>query len=850
MGSDFKEIYFKLFPRTPATTCTKWNDAAKLLNYYPKNKKFSLFKLTFDQMFYNSLERSHNLINNYVLDLILDSDEREKWTRIKLEHDKSEHYMKYLRAENCITSFQEKLNSLSQLSKRIECVAILTECCIINKDWDSLITICQLLCTRFKNDDKSLHSKFLYIINSKSVLENLNEIHWKYIKQIIVKAENFDSTLICLNFQKKGFLSEAELTNLLKNTNWVSKLDDVSRPVLLLLIKIAPQIIKDNDRIEKTDILLIEACKKNNLGPTSDTICIFEYPRLINSLKYVLVHDGIVENHIVASVIEWIICTNKRDDQIEELVELYWSNFQPFIRVETIIWFLRYRPEIIANNMERILNVAIAGQFCYTWNNQREQTKLLWRVIKCYTHLGFDQKLIELCSNKFRNDDFDQKLNVVEAMSVVMPTQDFLTLAATYKPETYTVDEKMQPKFRFQRGLLKSFVNLQEPEIVVSVILQFLAEDYVASCLSPLYSCLYRIPENRVKAISDKLCNTRAVSIKKHGFYFICITQDELTILKSIKSCHLTQSLAMAFQHFVKNPTESSWELVKSKLGKLDNNDHFTSLLLVNKPVPKNYKGQYFENAYTIFRKKQNKFANVLTDKLHEDTIGQLPIQFFISVKNDFLVIRKMEFIFAYFLLSSANSDKFDVIFDTLRIFKENHWSFRSQEARNKLNNFIKIFFNAYLERDKSDAKLVTTFLKGFQVIFAPVEVFEEFLFVSLMEIKNVVQTVFCKSVLELNRNLIDNYGKLSLVVFANCVKTVLDKLYNDEENCKFEFYSKLFDLKERTDDVLLLMYLLPKNSPQLRQSATLYYKLLDLLKQTNNDSLQVHLHLFLKQQN
>ncbi|XP_063925404.1 uncharacterized protein LOC135139198 [Zophobas morio] len=879
LGKDFEQVYFKLFPRDTNSVFSHWNDASRLLTFYTKKRQFPLFEKTFNEIFYDNLESACASINNnnnnhhYMLAMISDPDEREKWAKFIGEHNKNEQHLKYLKAVNCIDVIKPKINLLSPATKRAQYVKTITECCLLNQDCGTLLTVCELMCGYLKNDTEEVHTKFLEKLTNPKynyIFDHLSETHWQYIKQIITKAENFNSVPLVFKYFEftchQEVQNEGELVSFFKTTKCVNCLFDFERRfkmgkrLLMFLIESAPEILYDDVTIEKIDILLILECKKYNLNHSDDKISVFSYERLIQSVKNVLSGEAEAESdNNFAAAVEWLICSGQGSEEFENLVKRYWDNLENFATIGLTVWFLKHKPNLVMAKINTFLDVTIFGKFSYPNlfifeklcdpNFSYKQTQQIWKSAKCYSHLHMDKAIIDFCMSKLRDDNFEEKISLIEPLSLVMPAKNFVKLVESYKPSKPTVDmlnNEENKAFQFQKNLLKSFVQVNEPTDIVTVLFQFLNGDYVASCVNPLHSCLYKIPEDRVKAILDKLCNTGAVSVKKHGFYFVCVTQNETIILQTLKSCSLSQSVAMSYQHFVKNPSQSSWDVLKHKLPKLDNNDHFTSLLLVNKPAPKNYRSRYFEYAFEVFRQKRNRFTTVLVDKLQKEFAGQLTTNFFTSLKNDLFDIKKSDFVLSCYLLYCPDTLKFDVIFDILRTFKQKRWSLRSSEAREKLKNFVTTLHKLYMDCDKTDLTLVTTFTEGFIKIFSPVEAFEEFVLLKIMQFKNQKGANLVNSVVALNNDLVNTYGKLVCKIFADCVNQTLPKFCSDSVST-YDFYCSLLNSKKSVEDVLLVINLLPQARPEVKESALLYYKTLESLKDNKDETVQLHLQLYLE---
>lgn len=105
-----------------------------ILKYYPRQKRYDLFKITFEQAYNENILHNYKCIDKDLLELFENKEFRTKWAHLKFAETGNIEYLGYYNAQEAIPLIKERINLTSQLTVRNKLLASLLKCCAVNND--------------------------------------------------------------------------------------------------------------------------------------------------------------------------------------------------------------------------------------------------------------------------------------------------------------------------------------------------------------------------------------------------------------------------------------------------------------------------------------------------------------------------------------------------------------------------------------------------------------------------------------------------------------------------------------------------------------------------------------------
>ncbi|XP_063916224.1 uncharacterized protein LOC135132170 isoform X2 [Zophobas morio] len=599
-GAELQHIFFK---KNEETDELLWVD---LLKHYPRNRQFSIYKtmhnLTYNQKFGENVDA----IPEDILKIIPDQTERERIAQLKLAKEENQNYLKYVTPENCLQEFMEKVNHMA-ISERAKYIAIVTECCILNKDLDNLLKVLELLCDRFKNDDKKIRDSFFYLIDGNKILDTFTEQHWDMLLEIISISNArgewvYDECRLRMQhlkfmlMEKKGCVRNTILKcikwtdpELIHYDNHINENPTVYKIILKELVEIG--LPKSNTTIDNNsaryDCFLAHMCKTFNKRYPKMNVSIYGHPRILKSVKYLL-DNGLsgYDNEDRVSGVEYMICCPNLPKEYMELKQLYFKKFKHFGRLSGVLWFLKNEPNVLKDNLNYFLD-----QFNAAWYVTAEP---IWRYMKKYAYLDMDKTAVEFLKSKLGGEGCQHKAKLIKALLILLTPDSYLEYMKTYLPPPTKInltDENTRNLYAIQTQLIKFMHHIHSPAKALPVVLELCEGHYLRYALSPLYSCFYNLPENETKPFIEKLKQNKAVSVNKHSINLISLLCDVDTVYNCLKEANMA-SLMAAFKYFVKNPSDVVWQLVETKIRNIEKKNLQVLKSAIDMDVPSKYKSR------------------------------------------------------------------------------------------------------------------------------------------------------------------------------------------------------------------------------------------------------------------
>lgn len=864
LGSDFRQLFLKVFPEKGTASIS--NRVFKLLRYYPKSLRFQLFQTTYNQIYHHDLDiKDHQILTTNILELISDPEKREACAKIKHEQeDDNNNYFKYYKPETVLKIFQDKLNELNA-SEREEYVGIITGNCVFNRDLDVLLKLCVLVSSRLKNDQASLHSVFVNAI-TKQIIDDLSEMHWKYIVEILELCDN--NFAYPLNY----YLQIRYIYFLIKNNKpyekaiqlfhnslqqlWVPEhIQDIQIIKTVFVKTLETGLVPTKSSKKEEDTAYYDAILINNYLPYLKKskffkdINVYKYSRILNSVKYIL--ENATPNQSIpfayVNAIEFILCTKNPTEEIKQLQALYFEKYETFLTNKGLNWFLKEDP----------------GTFKVYFENVEFKNYELHVQPRTYNYLrslSLGKKIAEHFSNALEVENIEnndrEAFAIVMPLSILLPPISYLELLKkSYLPTSDKVEltEPLVKRHYFlQSAFVKCLKYIKNPKLVIDTVLLFCRGDYLRFALKPLYSSIYNIPELDAKRYLDRLNQMEAGSVKKHATHLNLIISDTKTAINCLKQANFSIILPL-IRYFIKNPSEELWEVIEIKLTQMDENSSGNAKTLITFVMPTmEYRVKYFELLWDVLENlKNNALKTKFVETVNVNIIKNLSFGFInTKILPDLSnIAEKNATFFGSLVVNRLQIDKFDFILNLLKRFKSSLCDDSdSQISRNNLKNVIKAVFNSYMELKPPNRDFLVKFTDIFVQVFDPSDCIEEFLMVSLLKLKGEPPESHCKDVMFLYKTMFNKYGNCMTYVFPNVINKYLSGFLKERRNI-FKFCFDLLQLGETVDDSLLVIEFLPRRRPTDADNFRYYKDTLEVLKQVQSSAVTLRLNLYLSSQ-
>ncbi|XP_063916238.1 uncharacterized protein LOC135132181 [Zophobas morio] len=858
IGSEIKDI---LFENYPSSNQLYWNS---LIRHYPKHQQFDIFETTYNSLHCHKFAEDINAVSEDMLKMMPNAQEREKLALLKMELECEKNYLKYVTSNYCLKELMNKINHLTT-SERAKYIELATDCCCLNKDMTLLEKLCELVCVRCKNDDASIRRDFLNKLSSyKCILEMLDEKHWKYIIEIMVteKAKNRwihgenDIMLNAIKYLVKNDKSLKELIQKYKS-KWdgifmfSGIMNDFKSVKLLLSELLQTEVVKPSSdepfEAAAFDCYLACYCKIYNKKYPNDTISIYDNSRIIKSAKKILEDgsDKYLETYQVEGI-QYIVCQQNSSEEIQQLKKLYFKSFESFGRIRGLIWFLKHEPKTLQENFDHYLNIF--------FKTRGLNPSRLWRLVKKCTHLDLDRRTVEFCRQKLAEEKFEEKKNLIRPLTILSSPTSHLEFIKSYVPTVDKVDltdDDITDLYNLQGKVVRVLHYLNSPTEVVNATFDFCKGDYLQFALSPLYSCIYKLPENETKQFINKLDEVKALSVRKHAMNLSCVIYDVDDVYNCLKNATVP-SLTPTIKYFSKHPSEALWKVIETQIGALEKNELPMLKLALDKiNVPFEYKSKYIEIVWNVLDKyENNELKKLLFQKINEASVEKLdPELAFNIIRKSIFKGNEANDVVATILLYLKSDKKFTVLSDILSNFKKNCWNHPKmcKPSRQQFNKFMLNLFDKYMGAEKSNAKFVTELKIVLGSVFTLSDAFVELIAVECMTLKDENLENQSKLLIKLNNIYTKEYGTFAVNLFAIVLNNNVRKHIFTTIAEQYELCHSLLQLKESISDYLLVIKLLPHDVPEKQKYFELYDTVVSELNQVTDKVVQLQFNLYLK---
>lgn len=824
-------------------------DWKSLLSHYPKKHQFEIYKTVIhDKIHRHKFGESPDTILPEILQIIPESNIREKYAKIKYEKDGDDDYLEYFTSTFCIQKFLNKLPHLKRWERQ-KFLTIATKCCILNKDREGLSKLCELVAKRFKNDGNNIRQTFFSILcEQKSTFSLLTKEHWTLIMEIdatIIAQEEYNSHSIEIRIKYVEFLIKNNAHNL-KDViaNYPIEWFDIlywSFPNFKQYGKLLQEMVKIVIEIghpkppNKENAAAVYDCEIANKVKAFNQHCpkyainIFNHKRMRKSIFQMMQTKNLDDNTWSSfQGILYMVCQKNTSDVVKIMHKLFFANIKKCGDLENCLWFAKHQPKTLKEHFGVVLdNYA-------NFYKTKTIVSAFWKTIKKCSHYKLDEAAITYFKDNIKNEDLEDKKHLVQALLFVSDSASSVDFIKTnYMPVSSTVDltdQSIKDLYAIQSELLKHLHYACTPEEIAQITLDFCKGDFLKHALHPLYSCCYRLPEKNTLKIIEQLFKIKAVSTRKHSLYLSCAVLPRKTVNFYLEDNSIS-SIYPTLKYFNNNPSPTLWTLLENKIVASEKTDVEALRYLFDVSLPPIYNAKLFECIWTIF----NQYGNVSCKKMLFEKAGKpvgFSLKFVEQLIEDCLLKASYANVFiANLLLDFADEKKFEAIkksFINLRL------------AKKELKLFVKTMFDVYVERKKANFTFASKFSVVFNEVFDPHEAFEEFVLTNLMPIKDQTIENSAEILLKIFENFQLTYGTSTTLVLADFMQNTLPQVFKTDDQIFELCYNLSEKVPQSKDDFLWITKLLPKSVPEYQKTFMFYSHLKNKLIALNDDTIKL----------
>ncbi|KAJ8983818.1 hypothetical protein NQ317_008944 [Molorchus minor] len=553
----FNELYRNLFPKY-IEDLNMYLPCNRLLQYYPKKYQFNLFSQTFTEVINEDIYSNISCLEDYFFKVIDDLTVRQTFAQRKFEENpKCDDYIVYYKPEECFNIIRNRIKLTTEIQERKRLLQLLIEACTIN-GIDFLEKVLKYFCERHQNDDKDIRYKILEEIDSKVELDQLKEIHWKYINKMFtiqkLHKENSPGLLLLtyIKFLYKNNKSEMEKRDatmeLIKQQIdcglWVlhdvASLKDpqIEKNILLDIIECLPGILKTVGKESEINFLQSKICVEifnyNSRYP-KQKIDILNNEALIEIVRRNL-QEEYVSHQFQRNLVQ-LICKSNRNDIENEILNFYFEKtLTQFPVYKPLRWYLKYDPLVLVKNVHNVVKAL------------PKVTRKRWFKFKQYSHLNLDKMIIGNCLKQLDDKDESDKTNLICPLSYMCNAEDYIRIMRERNiipitPKLAIEDEEAKKMYPLQQEFARQFKNTEDPQNSLQILIdEFCQGDYLKVSLPSLYSIFHKSPENILKPYVKKIFENTAMSVKKHSLFLSYAVFDFSAVLEMLRKFENTNN--------------------------------------------------------------------------------------------------------------------------------------------------------------------------------------------------------------------------------------------------------------------------------------------------------------------
>ncbi|XP_045468297.1 uncharacterized protein LOC123676451 [Harmonia axyridis] len=853
LGDNFPEFYKKALPKDLYEF--QYCNAKSLMKYYRKSKQYQLYFNAFQEIYKKSLWENSDYMDERLIELIPDKEERVNWLK---KFEKRSNYEKYTDgammarcAMKCSTmEFDEEdymLGDENGIAERKTVFNTLITTCKLNKDYDTLVNILKSFCQRHRNSDVSILYNFLRCLYDELEMKKLTGEHWKYINEIITvqlfKKQKmfypiFMEYIRFLRSQNQP-IDELVLTLLKeipqKLVDFKYNDDSFEKSMLELYIKYYPQVT-DDKKLNLIVQIILSVMNWNKKHP-NNPISLHDQQNILSVFS--VLKDKEKLDKSLSKAFKYLVCRQKEGQESSILDEVYWHNFKNLKDTSITKWFLKYKPEILKNNLNKV-GIMLENKDINLVHN-----------LKKYEHIEIPNDITKLCLKELEDAEPSKRERVIKILVYFMPSRDFQKFFQQYIPKTDRVDtaggsEDIRKSYEIQCALAKYLKNRIHLDQNLQDLLKYCRGDVLPSALPSVYSSFCRIPEKLLYPALEEL-GTKAVSTRKHSIFLtslICPIDKVMMKYNQVeqleKNVSVRQHMFLScYKYYLRNNIEKCWPLLSEYIGQLKKEQKDILKLITNvHKVPIKHRAVFTECVWEKLCKvkkdgvKMDDNMASLLSNLNPSDIKLLREEFAMSIIENYLFdlddcsMNDTVFNFTnYFLLFSGNTEKkVKFIFECIHKLKEMFWN-DDEKKINILKIISKFCFNIFkkmLKRDtnglKYDENLPKIFSAAWKREFTIEETFEEHIFLDFIVIHTASDSnsdSLPKEMSEYFSSTLEKYGNLIIGNFKYFLTFFLSLIYKDDDHDLqvLKFLDNFLDFKDSPEHCALVIDLLPNEN-------------------------------------
>ncbi|XP_057665834.1 uncharacterized protein LOC130899707 [Diorhabda carinulata] len=892
LGTDFKTFFKKIFPRS-FLELPNFCNSNEFIKYYPKNRRWQLFYETCNENFVNKSEKDIlGVLGPHITEFKPPQETLHKWAAFHYEKRETnyEDYLKYYPASEAFEIIKKKINHTSDANRKSSLLGLLIEICTRNKDATSLEIILEYIFTRLNKETFHAEDLLSSICNSYK-LGNLNEIHWKYVYNILTilkiqknphyhfytgirkhylkfMVENdIEVEQIFIDYFKEliedDYFNELRLKNLatekkiyIRFCEMVSKVfveNHQNAPfhrLICILVKFCVSFpshyINLNQFPEITfavkSVFNKETFERSELDLIPKVIIYNDfYPQYAFSISNATLLNifalGIEQQGYVRAFEEvFIKVVQKKRRTIfgNDLLNFYLNSLcKDYYHTSLIDWLLKNEPSTLVPYYDVILE-----------NNLKQNygTFLDNKFIKQYSHLGFDKKMKEYYMNRLdetdKNDTSILNKCIARSYHILTPEEIINIVENRFLPKNKKInleDEEMRNMFTIQLNIAKILGKVDEPYKMLPTIMKFAKGDYLRSTLPALYSTFHKSPERLLYSYVEQL-SKQAVSARKHAIFLSCAVLDKkyttnlltTTIQSNVSSQKHVFSATL--KYFSKNPSHDIFHLVLDRLSNIDKNDVETLESLVKKNVPSKYRTRYVEKCLYFYEDLE--VSHIEIDGYLETLFEYMSGYIVTSFSDDFVIYVIKKYFgkvnnFGTFIVQVFKNRLSNRIRNFNIVFE-----FLSNSSPIMVNKFFQTFVDAVSKNQVTDTSFVSLFSEYWCTHFTITKQLRSHITLKLLLLRLENRSIenYAYAVFDYLNELISGLTILVFPVFKEQLSVALSDL---DEVDKLRFLLAILDYRTDVTAYVLIMQLIRYiHEDDRKELRNIYVHIMDRIKQ------------------
>lgn len=878
MGHDFNNLYCNYFInlRDDGRPISEYHELYTCIKHLSKQRQMALYEQAYTKTFNRDPFENIEKVDAFLIDYFVDRRKGNMLAEAKYNSNKNRVWFIPLMAiEKSIPILKEKIALSSDPTVRANLMKFLVETCKFNNDLSALLEVGKYVLKRHRNDSFSVRTAFMCNLFNNFKIEELDDEHWKYILELLKLFKLNNEALgerqqILQKHLLHSWLNNLPIKQLITDflkefgtdgiSNCLKGSPEFKRVCLELVHELLPEVFtKPKELAEGYRILFIETnnFNKNYFDQENIKMDVLEQ-HLLENLEILL------EENTDLSNVFWYFINNKESAIRKKIINLFWKQkVSGLHNVRIIHRFLLHQPEDILENFEAFSSPGL-------YNFLVENYTLLY-VIRRYHQLT--QNLVEKALLDLKNENCDQRANAIRLLSFLISENDYCDLASEFRPDEARLDlESIETMtiYPIQVAICESFKNLHAPNFTLPHLLFFCKGDYLKNSRASLYSVVYHASELKVYPALEKLLETPALSVRKHGVFLSAAVLDVSTVYGTFEKFTKTEEISAmyvhlfesAFKYFCKTIDDKFLNLVREFVVKVhDHNEEAFKLLVDAKKVPKEFLARYIEFAWNLLEEKEPEIEKLKYELLNEakgDIIHSFSAAFIEKVitKNFHENWRVYAFIFVYLFCvdrPESTDERLQLIFNTLQKIKQS----------NSRVNYLKIAHSftegfVYFALKLETIEIPVAFKKRWEEIVNVEEAIHGHIMMSILILhletsSNDYIDIFNKKIGLFLMEIEEKYQTVTVVnceqIISKIIRTCCERRTGTPFiNHALEFFKKLLTDQFSVSSALYVTKFIISNLREFKKLSADFSDIIKLLNDRQEPVVKVHLNEFIKQ--